>query len=139
MSEAPNPVGRPHAIDNFVLQELEGAFADGASDKTACFLAKISEATLYNYQNEHPEFLERKVELKNLTKYRAKKNIRKAIESGDVETSKWYAERKLKDEGFSPRTEVTGKDGEKLEAQPILVKFIGHETGTEDNRDTSGV
>lgn len=35
-------------------------------------------------------------------------------------------------------TDVTS-GGEKLEAQPVLVKFIGNEPRIEDNRDTSGV
>ena len=111
--ETPNPVGRPTVFTDDTLKILEGAFADGATDEFACFLAQISPASLYNYQNENPEFLERKKYLKDQTKFQAKKNIRKAIESGDLETSKWYAERKIKEE-FSPRQEMTGKDGERL-------------------------
>lgn len=112
MSE--NKEGRPTVMDEMTLYKLEGAFADGASDEMACFLANISEATMYNYQKEHPEFLERKRFLKDQVKFQAKKNIREKIANGDIETSKWFAERKMKDEGFSVRTEITGADGKDL-------------------------
>jgi hypothetical protein len=53
---------------------------------------------------------------------------------GKVRSKEWIIERLFKDH-FSARKELTGADGEKLEAQPILVKFIG-ETD-ENNRDSS--
>lgn len=120
--ETPNPIGRPPAMDEDTLRILEGAFADGATDELACFLAQISPSTLYLYQSEHPEFSERKKYLKDQTKFQAKKNIRNAIENGDLDTSKWYAERKMKDE-FSQRQEMTGADGERL--QVIIKTFEG--------------
>lgn len=105
--------GRPTVMYEMTLYKLEGAFADGASDELACFLANISPATLYNYQKEHPEFLERKKFLKDQTKFQAKKNIREAIAKGDLNMSTWYAERKIKEE-FSIRNEHTGADGAAL-------------------------
>jgi len=46
---------------------------------------------------------------------RAKANIVDAIYKGDLEISKWYASTKLKDEGYSGRQELTGKDGTPIE------------------------
>ena len=96
--------GRPPVVDEITLQKLEEAFSNGATDLEACFIAKISKSTLYNYQEEHPDFLERKQALKDLIKYQARKNIKEKVFDGDVETSKWYAERKMKDE-FSQKIE----------------------------------
>jgi len=106
--------GRPTVMTKEALSKLEGAFADGATDKLACFLAEVSEEAFYSYQNKNPEFKQRKEYLKDQVKFQAKKVIRDAIANGDLDTSRWYAERKLKDEGFSSRTELTGADGKDL-------------------------
>lgn len=107
-------VGRPTLIDDLTLQKLEEAFSNGATDLEACFLANISKSTLYNYQNKHPEFVERKEALKDMIKYQAKKVVKEAIISGDKQQANWYLERKAKDDGFSPRHELTGAGGDKL-------------------------
>lgn len=101
-------IGRPTVFDEMTLQKLEGAFVDGASDELACFLAEISESSLYNYQKEHPEFLERKKYLKEQTKFQARKNIREAVKEGDLETTKWFLERK--DKEYKPKSDVTTDD-----------------------------
>lgn len=106
--------GRPTKIDELVLQKLENAFSNGATDTEACFLAEISPATLYNYQKEFPEFLERKEALKEMTKYQAKVVVKQAIHKENTLTAEWYLERKAKDEGFSRRTELTGANGKDL-------------------------
>jgi len=113
------PAGRPTIMTEQTIQVLEAAFSVGASDLEACFLANISKSTLYNYQNENPEFLERKEMLKNMPNYKAKKLIVQKIEEGDEKQANWWLERKGKDEGFSLRTEMTGADGKDLPV-PIL-------------------
>lgn len=46
---------------------------------------------------------------------RAKINIAKTMEKGDVELSKWYLERKARDEfGNNQKIEHSGVDGEPL-------------------------
>ena len=103
MSE--NKVGRPTVMTEDVLQKLEYAFMRGLSDVEACVYADICPATLYNYCNDNPDFLERKAVLKEHTKAQAKLNVAEAIEKKDVDVSKWYLERKAKDE-FSTKQEV---------------------------------
>jgi len=123
-------VGRPHIVDETVLQKLEEAFLNGASDRQAVFLANISEGTLYNYIKDNPEFGERKELLKQQTAYRAKQVIKEAIEvKNDKETAKWYLERKDKD--FKPKNDITSND-EAL--QPVLVKFITDEDSRVNNQ-----
>lgn len=106
--------GRPKIIDNIVLQKLEQAFTMDMTDLEACLYAGISAGTLYNYQKEKPEFLERKQMLKNSLSLKAKTNVAIKINKGDVQESKWWLERRRKKE-FSPRVENTGADGEKLD------------------------
>lgn len=105
MSE--NKVGRPTVMTEKVLQKLESAFMRGLSDREACLLANIGTTTLYNYCEENPEFGERKELFKEQLKTQAKLNIAEAIQNKDIDLSKWYLERKAKDE-FSTKTEIDG-------------------------------
>lgn len=100
-------VGRPTVMTEDVLQKLEFAFMRGLTDLEACLFANIGTTTLYNYCEENPEFRERKEELKKNPTAKAKLNVYEAIENKDVDVSKWYLERKAKDE-FSTKQEVSG-------------------------------
>lgn len=102
--------GRPTKMTETVIKKLELAFLKGLSDREACQFADITMQTLYNYCNKHPEYFERKELLKERPKIQAKLNVAEGIENGDIELSKWYLERKAKDE-FSTKQEV-GLTGE---------------------------
>lgn len=97
--------GRPTVMTEDVLKKLEFAFLKGMTDEEASLYANITPQTLYNYCNAHPEYFERKELLKKMPKVKAKINIVEGIEAGDPELSKWYLERKAKDE-FSTRQDV---------------------------------
>lgn len=103
-------VGRPAVITQEVLEKLEKSYSIGCSDIEACLYADISLSTLYNYQNKHPEFKERKAMLKEKLILKARTVIADALNKKDENTAKWYLERKKRDE-FSTKieNEVTGK------------------------------
>jgi len=113
MSE--NKEGRPTVMTEETLQKLEYAFSVGCSDLNACSYAGISKTTLYNYQQEHPEFIDRKNILKEQQILKARVAVDQALDRGDVNTARWLLERKCKDE-FSARTEI----------EPVapLVKYV---------------
>jgi outer membrane cobalamin receptor len=98
-------VGRPTVMTEEVVGKLELLFAKGLSDREACLIANIHPSTLYDYCNINPEFAERKELLKEQVKTQAKLNVAEAIENKDVDLSKWYLERKGKDE-FSTKQEI---------------------------------
>lgn len=110
-----NSVGRPTKMTKELIGKLEDAFSRGYTDTQACIHANIACSTLYDYCNLYPEFSERKEELKANPVLLAKNNIYDKIVEGDKDVSKWYLERKAKDE-FSTRSEVTGKDGGAIES-----------------------
>jgi hypothetical protein len=119
------PGGRPTIMDEITLQKLEGAFANDATDEQACFIANISQQTLYNYQKEHPEFIDRKKALKSMVSYQAKYNLKeliysqeKELEKERIEASKWILPKREKDI-YSERNELTGKDGKDLTVNVI--------------------
>ena len=92
--------------------KLEQAFAIGCTDKEACAYAEISPDQLYYYTSTvNPEFQARKDELKEKPLLKAKQTVVQAL--SDVDTAKWYLERKNKAE-FATRSELTGANGDKL-------------------------
>ena len=97
MSAKKSNAGRPLKIDRIILSKLEEAFAMGCTDIEACLFADIGTATLYLYQKKHPEFIERKAELKETPVLKARNTVINSLED-DTGTAKWYLERKRKDE-----------------------------------------
>jgi hypothetical protein len=104
-------IGRPTLMTPETISKLEEVFSIGGSDNEACFYADIGKSTLYNYQQEHPEFVERKEALKERPILKARQTVVKGLDEAD--NAKWFLERKLKKE-FANRQEVTGTDGKDL-------------------------
>lgn len=102
--------GRPTEMTPEKILLLEQAFSLGCSDLEACLHADIGKTTLYNFQQKHPEFAERKAMLKDKLILKARTVIADALNKKDKETARWYLEKKKKDE-FGNRTEITGADG----------------------------
>ena len=125
-------MARPKKITERVIQKLEEGFIWGMSDREACIYANVAPSTLYDYCNQHKEFSERKELLKESVKMRAKINVARKINSGDVGVSTWYLERKCKDE-FSLKQEIN-HSGDMNITNPIsnlttdeLIKLINNE------------
>lgn len=129
--------------DAKIMAQIETAFKIGATDEEACLSAGISVFQLQYYQREvNPDFKLNKELWKNNPILKARANIIEAmnkketpvfdrrgnpiLDNGEVlkveqiedrnnriGVSKWYLERKKKDE-FSLRSEITGKDGKDI-------------------------
>jgi hypothetical protein len=125
-------MGRPTIMTPELLSKLKEGFLMGFSDEEACSYAQIGKSTLYNYQQANPEFVEEKEEWKNNPILKAKTTIFNDLE--DVETSKWYLERKAKRE-FSLRQELTGENGEPLVVSVPSVLLDKH--GISPNAESS--
>ncbi len=119
-TEEKRAVGHPTVMTEEVIQQLEAAFLLGCTDLEACLKAGISKSTLYNYQNEYPEFLERKELLKKNPTYRARVCVYQSLRL-DPELALKYLERKEKNE-FSPRIESTGPEGAPLGPAVVVSK-----------------
>jgi len=72
-------LGRPTKLDENTLEKLEDAFAQGFTNEEACLTAGIAYKTLWRYEQEHPEFRERKKLLKSNVTIRAKKSLMKHL------------------------------------------------------------
>lgn len=113
--------GRPTVITDDVLHKLEEVFALGGTDKEACFYADIAPATLYKYQEKHPEFVERKAALKEKPVLLARQTVVKSLQT-DVNSAWKMLERK--DPEMNPKTsvDITSK-GESLSTSPEIAEI----------------
>jgi len=99
--------GRPTKLTPETISKLENAFSLGCSDVEACLYADISKTALYNYQQAHPEFVDRKEKLKESLVLKSRTVIAEELNRKNPDIAKWYLERKRKDE-FSTKTETGG-------------------------------
>jgi hypothetical protein len=93
----PQPNGRPLKFTKELLDKLEYAFALGCSDREACLYAGVSPAALYKYQEKHPEFAERKADLKESPVLLARESVNKGIKR-DPKLAFAYLKAKKRDE-----------------------------------------
>lgn len=98
-------VGRPTVMTPETLHKLEEVFALGGTDTEACFYANIAPATLYKYQKECPEFIERKEALKETPILKARRTVVNSL--NDPTHAFKFLERKKKSE-FGANVEITG-------------------------------
>lgn len=103
-------IGRKTKMTKNMVEKLEEYFSLAYTDDEACFSAGIDKKTLYNYADKYPSFSTKKEQLKKNPNIKAKKILINALNSDDVNSAKWWLERKCKDE-FSTRVESTAKDG----------------------------
>lgn len=104
-------VGRPSIMTDGVLAKLEDAFSLGHTDEEACLYAEIDHSTLYRYCQENPNFARKKELLKHHMVLIARRNVAMKIKEGNVELSKWYLERKMREEfGTKENVEILMKE-----------------------------
>lgn len=120
-----NETGRPTVFSKETILALYNAFTVSATDEEACLMADISMSSLYNYQKENPDFLDKKKRLKKSLSLKSRQVIaRKIAEENNVDVAEWWLEHKEKNE-FSKRQELTGADGEAIiptiEITPVTV------------------
>lgn len=123
-----NSVGRPTKMTELTVKKLEEAFSLGCSDVEACFYAGISKQTLYSYQEQNPEFIDRKEALKKNPVLLARQSVIKGMES-DPNLALKYLERKERKE-FSLRTETEVEND-----KPLIVVLNSEEEAEEFKRE----
>lgn len=111
--------GRPTVMTDEILLKLEAAFCMGCTDKEACQFAGIGLATLYNYQKDHPEFLEEKDLWKENPILKARMTVYTSM-GFNAELAMKFLERKKRDE-FATRQEHTGGGDD---APPIKLEYV---------------
>ena len=101
------------------VKELEWYFMLGLTDEEACLLWDLSRETMNKYCQAHEKWREKKETLKRKPIIQAKKNIIEKLNWQDYDASKWYLERKAKDE-FSLKQEIDTKHSWEITLWGIL-------------------
>ena len=108
---AVNKNGSYTKLTEETVKALEQAFSIDATVEEACFFADISKQTYYNWIKDNEKMKERFDALRQKPILKARQELVKGLTNFD--NAMKYLERKKKAE-FSTRTELTGKEGEKL-------------------------
>lgn len=103
-----------------VIEILKPFFKLGCNVTKACNYAGVPRTTVQTWIEDDEELRLKVTGWQNEMSNLARKNMKKALEDGDKQTSLEWLKRKEKDE-FSERTEQTGADG-----QPIVVKTVSY-------------
>ncbi len=96
--------GRPTVFHNEVVHKLEQAFAIGCTVEEACIVSGVSRSAYYNKLNNDPDFMDRMARIQLFLIIKARHTVYDAIRRGDTKTSRWYLERKCRDE-FGAQTQ----------------------------------
>jgi hypothetical protein len=133
-----NPEGKQKSpkLTEDTIRKLEEAFSIDASVKEACYYADISTDTFYRWIKEYPKLSYKLDRLREKPVLKARQTVVKSLDNPDYAFK--YLERKKKDE-FSPRQELTGKDGESIKTSyEIKLNEIRNEYGNEGSKRTKG-
>lgn len=120
-------MSRPTVMTDETIQKLEQAFLMGCTDLEACLSAGISQSTLYAYQADNPEFLDRKEVLKSNPFMLSRSVLLDALRDGDVATAHKMIDRK---EGSKVALDHTSSDGS---MKPTMIQLMP--VSPDDNSD----
>ena len=117
-----------------VLERLKPYFLLGYSRNKACILGKFDGSTLSRWEKDDPE-LSRKIDswIEYPTSI-ARQNIVKKLNSEDIDTSKWWLERRDKD--MTPKQESTVKIADKETLENAFTELVqGKDTKDTETAD----
>lgn len=99
-------IGRPTVITAKVVRLLVTSFHNGLTVRQACWQSGISHEAYYQRLRNDIDFADTMSKAQYLPSITARTNITKAIKKGDISSSRWWLERKEKDE-FSSKADIT--------------------------------
>ena len=88
------------------VRQFDEAFMMGMTDREACLYVGVAYSTFTSWLDRNEEYRTRKEELKLHPKLLVKKTLYGSLKKNEIDTAKWYAERKMKDEGFNAKQEI---------------------------------
>ena len=118
------------------INKLKEVFAIDGTIAEACYYANISVQTYYDWIKKNPKLSEEFNALRERPVLKARQTVIKSLDQPDYAFK--YLERKKKDE-FSPRQELTGKDGNPIETSyEIKLNEIRNEYGNKGDKCSKG-
>ena len=110
-------MGRPSKYTDEIIKSLVKSFEDGSTITEACNVAGISRQSYYDWMELHDDFSDKILIAQEYPDYVAKSLVVSAMKKGDVDTGKWWLERKLRNE-FATKSEQ--QHSGQIEYKPIM-------------------
>lgn len=113
--------GRPTKMNEEIVGKLEYAFSKDFNIGEACDYAGIHRDSYYEWIKNNKEFSDRMEQAQTNLKRKAKINIADKIEEGDMDVTKWFLERRAKDEYSTKQAvEMSGLEDEQSKLSELL-------------------
>ena len=113
--------GRPTKLNEEIVGKLEYAFSKDFNVGEACNYAGIHRDSYYEWIKNNEEFSDKMEQAQSDLKRKAKINIADKIEEGDIDVTKWFLERRVKDEySIKQAVEVFGIADEQSKLSELL-------------------
>ena len=119
--------GRPLAITADIITKLESVFQLGVTDKIACNYAGVAERTYYDRIKGDDEFRTRMDNAKHYARIAAGAVVVQAIKDKDVNTAKWWLEKKYPQEFGTPAVQFN----QQFNAESMKLEIVKDEDKTE--------
>ena len=101
--------GRPSVINRDVVRKIEEAAMLGCKHTEIALYAGISRSALNSFYADNPEFKARIEDLRESPMIQARKNNMDLLKSGDAVHTRWFLERRGKDEfSLQHSLDITG-------------------------------
>lgn len=121
----------PYKWSEATEAKLIEAFEMSYNVREACQHARISHVTYYEWIKQIEGFEDRMQEARDAPIKQAKGVIKTALKSGDVNTAKWYVERR--DPEFKPKAEIENNLALQ-ETRKKIGEFLDDDDSTDDER-----
>ena len=116
-----HPGGRPTKLTDSIVRKLEYAFSKDFNVSEACDYAEIGRTAYYEWLENNEEFANKMEQAQTNLKRKAKINIADKIAEGDMDVTKWFLERRARDEySVKQAVEVSGLEEEQSKLSELL-------------------
>jgi hypothetical protein len=117
---ATNTIGRPTVLTEDCLLKLREGFLKGYNNGLACVHADISERAFYEYCAANEEFAQLKEQWKKAPVLKAINIINDSLDAGDVNTAKYVAERRCREDwAVTSKQDITVTGGIAVQIETV--------------------
>lgn len=134
MSSEVDKGGRPTDLTPEVVTKLESAFHNGFNVGEACQYSGISKPTFYRWLEAHDWFRDKMDDARGQLNRKAKAVLKEAIEAGDINTVRWYLDRR--DPDYKAKGEIDLNHGLK-DTRSKIKEFLDDGSDSYQGADTT--
>ena len=127
--------GRPSSYDPAYCELLSGHFEEGYSYESFAGVVGVCKATLYNWEQAHPEFLDAKKANEAKSQLEWEKRLNRFAKTGEGNATAiiFGLKNRASDSWRDVKAqEITGRDGGPLETKVTRIELVAPDDDSED-------